>query len=434
METNRYHSNQAAVLALILGICSGVFLRVASVAIKDSRDFAIVYLSSTAWRHQVDPYRYEVTSKFWSGSNGPPDKIPPWPSVYPICTFPLVAPLTMLTWPQAKLAWMLLNCCGFVLLIYVLLARSEYDLLEWRGTFIISVSLLFFPVWNAIVMGQPVVLCVLCGLLSLGAAESGKRVESGLLLALSLCLKPNLGVIFFVCLFIGREFHIILTGLIGALTVSSVGVINLGLRNFSWISSWLSNIGFLTAEWASVTPAANNPNCIFLINVHYLLYRLIGNRVTVNLVVGVFALMAFMVILSSRNRMRSASGRRTLLSAVLTVVLLVLYHRTSDAVVCLILISYVLLLRNTLYKAFGPVLIPLLVTLMLPGPQILMQLMKNGVVSGDVAASWWWNALVLPHQVISLGVCAIVMLMIMRAERSSDNGDRLEGNAVKDVS
>ncbi len=393
------------------------FIKSAIMATHDSRDFAIIYLSSMEWRHGDDPYKSENYHNTWDKADGPPDKIPGWPSLYPICTFPLIAPLTFINWHVAKFVWMLINCSAYIGLLIILFPLVDYHLNEFTGIILFGILMCFAPVLHAIAMGQPAILAILCGVLSWRAAASSRWICSGIFLALSLGLKVNLGVIFLGYCIIYRQWKIIMVCVFCSIIILSIGVLNLGVGDFSWVSSWMHNMEIINREWAINQPAKSNSNIIFLLNIQYPLYKLVHSKLAANAIVLILGFIEFLILLRCYKYNEGLFGNLAMLVTITTIVLLSSYHRLADASILIFMIFFIILLWDSPYKKYSNCLILLFLPIYLPGPKVLQKLVINGTIPHDVAVSWWWNALVLPYQVYCLLLMSIVMMFLMVADK-----------------
>jgi hypothetical protein len=401
-------------LLCLLGL---VFLKVPVAAVHDSRDFAIIYLSALSWRQGIDPYKTEPFHDSWAKAGGRSDNLPGWPSLYPICTFPLIAPLTLLNWSNAKFVWMLINSLAFIGLLLLLFSFANYRLNNLRDIILFGFLLFYFPAQFSIVMGQPLILAILFGVLSLRAAASSHWLSSGILLALSLCLKLNLGVIFLGYFIIYRKWPIIGFCLVAMTLVTTVGALKLGWGNFSWVFSWFQNLHLVTREWATAHPEGNNPNSIFLINLHYPLYKIIANKFIVNAIALAIGFIGLVILLKSYKFNKTPFGQLTMLSAIAAIVLISSYHRLADATVLVFLIILISLMISTKYNKYSIILTFLILPIYLPGTQYLLKLNENGAIPYTIAMSWWWNIIVLPYEVYCLIGISIVMLFLVVVDK-----------------
>jgi len=401
----------------ILGLIMVAFLRVPIMATKDCRDFAIIYLSSISWIHGTNPYERGPFYNYWSEAGGPPEEIPGWPSFYPICTFPLIAPLTLLKWPYAKIIWTLINCGAFIGLLILLMSMINYQLNELKGIVVFGFSLFFTPSLVAIVLGQPVILSMLCGVLSFRENRANRWLSSGIWLAFSLSLKLNLGAIFLGYFIIYRRWKIMGVSLLILVAITSIGALKLGLSDFSWFGSWIDNLQVVSKEWATTKPALNNPNSIFLLNIQYPLYMFTDSKFIANAIAYTIGFIEFIILLIVYKYNEGLYGNLTMLTTIATIVIISSYHRLADASILILLLVLIVLSLKTKFARYGKLLMVLFLPLYLPGPGLLQNLVARGVIPTSIGSLWWWNTLVLPYQVYCLSLMSIVMMFLVVVDK-----------------
>lgn len=165
------------------------------------------------------------------------------PFVYPSFVALPFAPLAFLPLDKAYLVWLFLN---ILLLIFILrsILKLTNEPPKSIKILLLSLILLFFPLWNALLQGQLSFLITLSVLQAYVALRSNKNVSAGLWLAL-LLVRPNLVIVPALVLFVGRRFHALLGLALGSsillvislLLVGSKGLfeyINLLRAAFSW--------------------------------------------------------------------------------------------------------------------------------------------------------------------------------------------------------
>jgi hypothetical protein len=115
---------------------------------------------------------------------------PEWP-VYPPSTFLLLLPFSLLPWSALSVVWMLL-CFGFSCAAYIALLlrfRAYRDLLSILP---FAILLADGSIGWAVELGQPVLIAASFLTLAVIALESSSMpITGGVLLAVSLCLKPQ---------------------------------------------------------------------------------------------------------------------------------------------------------------------------------------------------------------------------------------------------
>jgi hypothetical protein len=98
-------------------------------------DFKIIYLASQSWVRGLNPYDHELLINLWEQDNNQNIDAPDinlTPSIYPITTYAILSPLSIMSWSKVKIIWTIINI--FVLLMYIMLLKlSSISITEWRN-------------------------------------------------------------------------------------------------------------------------------------------------------------------------------------------------------------------------------------------------------------------------------------------------------------
>ena len=99
------------------------------------------------------------------------------------------------------------------------------------------------------------------------------------------------------------------------------------------------------------------------------------------------------------------------ISAISVLSLICVYHRFYDAALLIWPLAWGLLLarKRSIQIAILAVIAPFFV----PGPALLGKLALAGRFTSTITDSWWWNSVVLPHEVWDLILVAILLLYWM---------------------
>ena len=182
-------------IAIIIGCLAAVFYfwsRPSRNKIGPQHDFVTVITGSHCAIARCDPYDSPTLEREFPRMGGyiPLPFKPEWP-VYPPSTLVLLLPLSLLPWPVLSVVWMLSSfsflCAAF---IAVLLRFKGYrDVLSFLPLFLLLTDA---AIGWAVQLGQPTLIAGSALTLAIIALESGSAPVTGsLLLALSLCLKPQ---------------------------------------------------------------------------------------------------------------------------------------------------------------------------------------------------------------------------------------------------
>jgi hypothetical protein len=390
-------------------------------AIKDSRDFAVIYLSSYSWAQGLDPYNQELYYDIWVKADALPDKMPDKnmvPSVYPIISLPLCAPITFLSWPTAKIFWMFLNSLAFFALLALLLIMSKINLRDWRAITLVSFCLMLYPIHVTIAMGQPTILVIACGLGSIMAANSKRHLYSSILLAASLCLKPQLGISFLCYMMILRQWKILWFCLSIIMVIFLAGILRLGLDNFSWVGSWTRNLTTAFTEGGLNDPTMKNQYRHHLLNLQFPLSMMMHSKIVVTILA--IAIVVLEITFFMRYVRTDINFDELLTLSFLSIIsLFPIYHRYYDASILVLILTTTFMMINTEFYKFSLILICLSIPFLFPWQDIIVNAWNYGLIRYSITNSWWWNIVVLPLQVYCLLIMSLVILNIFVVRNST---------------
>lgn len=149
-------------------------------------------------------------------------------------------------------------------------------------------------------------------------------------------------------------------------------------------------------------------------NLQVLLYVILHNRALANglaLAVGIITGLWWLFLLSRRF----GSGQHLLAVSTLVVIsLLPVYHRLYDASLLVFPLAWSLTELSGKIRSLGNITFCLILPFLVPGGSLLEQIQLTGYVSTAVRSSWWWNAMVMPHQVWAILILSVVLLEAMR--------------------
>lgn len=124
--------------------------------------------------------------------------------------------------------------------------------------------------------------------------------------------------------------------------------------------------------------------------------------------------------------LRRSDGAQHLLplSALVVISLLPVYHRLYDASLLAFPLAWSLTDLSGRIRTLSNFTFCLLLPFLVPGGTVLEQIQVRGYVSPAVQGSWWWNALVMPHQVWVLVILTVVLLEAMRWTANEADGEQ----------
>jgi hypothetical protein len=101
------------------------------------------------------------------------------------------------------------------------------------------------------------------------------------------------------------------------------------------------------------------------------------------------------------------------LSALAVIALLPVYHRFMDGIVLMIPLCWCIKAYQAEKQRFAWLMLLLVDPFLLPGASLLATLARSGAISLHVSSSWWWNAVVIPHEAWILPAISLALLYEM---------------------
>jgi hypothetical protein len=259
---------------------------------------------------------------------------PEWP-VYPPSTFLLLFPFSLLPWPVLSVVWLLL-CFGFLSTAMVMLFlrfKAYRDLLSFVPFVILLAD---GSVGWAVQLGQPVLIAASSLTLAIVALESGSMpVAGGLLLAISLCLKPQGAYLcaFYFLLRSSTRMPALAACLFTAVAGAAGTVLfYFRLSSFAYLGHLSANLKLAMQPGRDADfSRMNEANSSSFLNLQAFLARLIQNpHVCEGLTYGTFLALGGLLAYICWRKRNLATRPYTILAALVMLELLVSYHRLYD--------------------------------------------------------------------------------------------------------
>jgi len=380
-------------IALIVIAAVKFVLRGPERAVWNSGDFMPIYLAARAWMHGLDPCAQLSPAGLRA--------------LYPPPTFVVVAPLALMPWPFAKAVWCVLNLAALALLIGFLHRLAEIRFFGPRSLCLIAGTLALEPSSTAIMLGQPCIIVASLVAYSILAAERGSQSLSGVTKGLGLALKPQLAAAFALPHLIGRRWKICIAIGLTVLVLGGIALLQLHSQP-GWFANYLSNLKSAFGPGGGDDPGPTNPNRVQLINLRYPLTVLLGNGLLaayVPLLTG--ALLAIPPLLALIQR---PTGLRLIhcVSLLALVELIVIYHRSYDAILVVFPMAWALSAAVPRNLAW-PVLLTVAM-FFLPSGVGVQALGEQDWFPIWISSGLLWRGLFIPYQAWALVVMACWML------------------------
>ena len=429
MLANSSRSKSLLILLVLLAASEFIvrgpvrFLRAA-----DFNDFISPYIQSRAMIEGMDPYSPEILVQLWpTEGTRRPDFIAKdlaegtlimkrgIPTAYPLTCLLMLAPLAIMPWPVAHLAWLAINICLILVLIWSLLKWCGFERNDWRGYVFVAFSLALAPLNTGVATGSIVIPTVaLCGL----ALSRDQRVDSeifaGILFGIAVCWKPQIGLPFLAYYLLRKRWRLCGIAFGVVFTAAMLAMGRLAISGTSWLQNYQTDNKILFASGILSDFTERNPMRFSLINLQVLLYAGLHRVFAANLLALAVsaALFGIWVVLVMRTDSLDALLP---VSAIVVLSLLPVYHRFYDAVLLIFPIAWSLRDFSLSKKHFARGTFLLTVPFLIPGGSILEQLELRGQIPGAIRWSWYWIRIAMPHQIWLLLLLSVLLLWRMAA-------------------
>ena len=333
-------------------------------------------------------------------------------------TLVLLAPIGALPWKAAKLAWPVLLVVAAGTIIWSLARLAGFTRNQPVTYAFVAFCLALAPFHTGIASGNESIIVVALCTLGLLAASGGRDVVAGVLLGAAFSLKPHIAAFLLLYYLVRQRWRLLIAA--AALTVMLVLVVILRMQiaGVPWAHDYFHNIAVLSASNKIDDFTSANPIRFLLINLQVLFYSYTSSATSANVLAFTTGalLIAIWIYLTVRA---GAKGTEVLaLSAIAVIGLLPVYHRLYDAAILAIPLCWCMSELTGKMKGVARVALILMVPFLFPGAAVLQQLASSGRIPASWMSSWWWEGVVMPHQIWFLLFLVLVLLYALHQKRS----------------
>lgn len=313
--------------SVILAIGLLFLLRGPVRAFFDSRDFASVYGAARCWAEGLNPYDLAVVAIEYNGAEGDPETKPNMyftPSVYPPSTFLLVWPVARFSWPIARLLSIILNLAAVATGAFFL---SRMLLPPARRWLVLILTLCFEPLMAALAKSQPTVIATMLIIIAELLRRSRHLILAGILLGLSLCVKPTMAILLF-AFYAGIGYFKI--SLVAAGTVVVTMLVSIWPIGVAPLADLARNIRAASLPGAINDASLAAPYAYHLVNLQSLFSLFSPSPLIVDCLVYALIGTAFLVTLVWTRRSGHDLGIEIGIALTAMWTLMITYHRPFD--------------------------------------------------------------------------------------------------------
>jgi hypothetical protein len=395
-------------------------------------DFLSPYIQAKALTHGLDPYSPQVLLRLWPAeapqflflpkevANGTLVANRGFPTAYPITAFVLIAPFSLLPWKFAYALWLGVNLILFAAMLWTLLALAGFSYRDPSAILLLAATLALAPFHSGIVTANVTLVAVELSIIAVWAARHRYDFASAAVLALSIALKPQIGLCFLLYYVMRRRWRICGVTVALLVGIASAGLLRLQIGHAPWLANYIADNRILLESGVLGNFTAINPTRFGLINLQVGLYPIFGSVTVTNAMaraMGAILLVAWIVAVTRSSRLDDFELLD--LSAIAIISLLPVYHRFYDATLlalplCWAFVSY----RKV--RRIATLTFLLMMPFLLPGGTLLETLESTGCIPATLAHGWWWEAFVMAHQVWLLLLLSVLLLYRMVTHRIPD--------------
>jgi hypothetical protein len=428
LDVRRANSKLIILLGLLLLAGTEFVLRGPVRAVRSAtqfNDFLSPYIQANAWKLGLDPYGPETLLRLWPAGAAHFQFLPKEvadgtliaqrgiPTAYPITSLVLIAPFAFLPWSLAYALWLVINLGLFLIMLRVLVELAGFSYRDPPAILLLTATLALAPFHTGIVTGNVALVAVELGVIAVWTARKRHEITTAILIAVSAGLKPQIGLCFLLYCLVRRRWRISGIALALLALLVAVGLFRLEFGHTPWLANYLNDNRVLLESGilANFTPV--NPMRFGLINLQVILYSFVGSvRLTNDLAVSVGAILLVVWLIGTRRR--AGNDLELLdLSAIAVISLLPVYHRFYDAALLVLPLCWVFIsFRRS--RTIGIVSLLLILPFLIPGGTLLETMQADGHIPSAIVRHWWWDAVVMPHEIWALFLLSILLLYEMR--------------------
>ncbi len=392
---------------LILLSCAYFTFRGPVRAARRSVDFPVFYSASRAWALGSNPYDSDNINAIFREAGGPDQKVTL--SLNPPLTFVLLSPITALPYTHAKYLLIGINIILTGAVLYGLASIAGFGIREPRTQLFLAFAIALAGFHTSISQGQLTIVVTACMVFALWCDLKSKDYLLGALLALAAALKPQMVVVFGFYYLFRLRWRVCVSAIIVGGALAAIAVARMELAHVPWLGSLMENMKTFT-EGGTGDPTVSGAGRYIMINLHVLLHAFFADRLLVNILVIAFVGALGTCLLLATRKARGPRVNLLIYSALSVLTLLCTYHRIYSATLLVFPLIWAIDSYHGSFRRIALACMILIVPFLVPGVAVLNTFVKRGLIPEFVSGKWWWNFVVLPHQIYALILLAFCLV------------------------
>jgi len=387
-------------------------------------DFQDPYVGSKLWLQHKNPYDLAAVRQTWQTASGYPayNEVK---TVYPLTTYLLVSPLSLLDWANANHLWNVLQL-GSVFVIAWLIWRGELrnkSALSLLGALVLVLA--YSPFHTGVKGGNVGQLCIALALAAFYFSTT-RPIVSGVFLGLSICLKPQVAICFVLFFLMYRSWRVIAGTMVTGALLAAISLAPFLQQLPELKTSYRSNFTRGFANGASGDYTTTKSDRLSIVNLQPAIYQISHNKTDANLIAGAVFLIALVVWVF---QVWTRSIPPTLaLSALILISIVPLYHRTNDLGILVLPLAWAIANWHNAVRRYEVAVAVTAGTLYIPFAAILSR--AETQLSPNIVASAWWRVFIAQSQSWIVLLLAALLLLAM-SEWKEEKGVAAENHTVQ---
>ncbi len=376
-------------------------------------DFSTLYAAARCWTVGADPYRTPNLKKQLVATGAPDSLVRQQdvnPCLYFLSAMPLVAAVAMLPWRIATVVWCLLCLVSFAASLLVIFRQTPLSFCsKWICC---SLALLFCPVYVGLLYENPSVLA--CSLVALIVVSPWNYPVQGILLAIALCIKPQVALCAFCVLAIWKLWMPLAIGTGLSVLFAVIGVLRAAslTQLMIWWHSQQANFAINALPGGKSDPSPNSPWAFELLNGQTITALFVRDAHLRDLLLLALAAVLLALFLINRRAGRFDRNRDIVFFTAWTIT--TTYHRYYDAQLCLLLWPALIELWFGFHRRLAVGFAGCLCLLAVPSQGLLERLTHSQGAVHSVL-----DALLFRHQPAAVLLIALLAVFCWPAVRST---------------
>ena len=392
-------------------------------------DFIAPFVQTRLWLSGSDPYSPKELVRAWPAdavqfsflkndlADGTLVAKRGVPSPYPPSTFALLTPLAHLSWRAAHIALLVLMLVSVAMILCAAMSLAQIRSIH-RRALLMAITLALAPLHTAIATGNIALPAFACGIGGLWMETRLRPYLAGILIAVSACLKPPIGLVFLAYYFFRCEWRVVLTTAAAGAAVLAVSVGRM-MNHTRWLGSYMTDSASLFGIGAINDFTTANPLHFQLVNLQGPLFSLLGTASAANVFARMIAAVLFVLWIGFSLRERRTDNPLLMLSTLTIIAMLPIYHRFVDAVVIVLPLCWAFSQTGDVIRRTRLAVSLCIAPFLVPGAAILSTAASQHWIPRSMTMSAWWQAVILSYQVWAIFGLALILLAAMAQEAST---------------